>query len=288
VMPQETQITPVRVFHLCEVAELREPFDVVFLAVKAYDTRWACELIKPLVAEHGLVIGLQNGMTIDDVADIMGTERTIGAVVEVSSNMMSPGRVERHTPPSGSWFALGGLWPGAGPRADEVRAILGAAGTVTIADDIRSAKWMKLIANSAEVVTSAILGLPLLEAAKIEGMHQFMVDVGREAARICLASGHRIVPIFGMESHDDPDVYAEMLLQKIYTSFSLPTTKTAVLQDWEKGRRSEFEQMNGEIVRSASALGLAAPLNTLVVELAREVESGALRIGPENARLLPL
>ena len=40
--------------------------------VKAYDTRWACELIKPLVAPDGLVIGLQNGMTLDDMADVIG------------------------------------------------------------------------------------------------------------------------------------------------------------------------------------------------------------------------
>ena len=69
-MPEETVTTPIRVFHMCEVAMLREPFDIVLLGVKAYDTRWACELIKPLVAQDGLVVGLQNGMTIDDVASI--------------------------------------------------------------------------------------------------------------------------------------------------------------------------------------------------------------------------
>jgi 2-dehydropantoate 2-reductase len=31
----------VRVLHLCQVATLREAFDVVLLVVKAYDTRWA-------------------------------------------------------------------------------------------------------------------------------------------------------------------------------------------------------------------------------------------------------
>ena len=41
---------PVRAFHLCDVATFGEPFDVVLLAMKAYDTRWACELIKPHLA----------------------------------------------------------------------------------------------------------------------------------------------------------------------------------------------------------------------------------------------
>jgi 2-dehydropantoate 2-reductase len=37
-MPDETLVTPVRAFHLCDVATLREPFDVVLIVVKAYDT----------------------------------------------------------------------------------------------------------------------------------------------------------------------------------------------------------------------------------------------------------
>ena len=31
----------------------REPFDIVLLLMKAYDTRWACELIKPLPGRTG-------------------------------------------------------------------------------------------------------------------------------------------------------------------------------------------------------------------------------------------
>ena len=47
-MPEQVLTTPVRAFHLCEAASLRETFDVVLIVVKAYDTRWACELVKPL------------------------------------------------------------------------------------------------------------------------------------------------------------------------------------------------------------------------------------------------
>lgn len=40
------------------------------------------------------------------------------------------------------------------------------AGTVEVTDDIRSGKWMKLVANAAEMVPSAILGVPLVEALR--------------------------------------------------------------------------------------------------------------------------
>jgi 2-dehydropantoate 2-reductase len=38
---------------------------------------------------------------------------------------------------------------------------------VEVVDDIRSAKWMKLVVNAAELTPSAIVDLPLLEAAVI-------------------------------------------------------------------------------------------------------------------------
>src|SRR3712207_825137 len=125
-MPHETQTTEVRAMHLCEVATLREQFDLVLVLVKAYDTRWACELIKPYLRPDGVAVGVQNGMTIDPMIDILGPERTLGSVIEVSSAMFTPGVVERHSPPSSSWFALGGVQPDAHARASEVAEVLSA------------------------------------------------------------------------------------------------------------------------------------------------------------------
>ncbi len=61
-MPDETVVTRVNALYISDLATIRETFDIVFIAVKAYDTSWACELIKPHLAEDGLVIGLQNGI----------------------------------------------------------------------------------------------------------------------------------------------------------------------------------------------------------------------------------
>src|SRR3954468_11755610 len=64
-MPDREQHVKGSAHPLCDVCTLQEPFDVVLLAVKAYDTRWACELIKPHLAENGVVIGMQNCMVAD-------------------------------------------------------------------------------------------------------------------------------------------------------------------------------------------------------------------------------
>lgn len=287
-MPEETVTTPIRVFHMCEVAMLREPFDIVLLGVKAYDTRWACELIKPLVAQDGLVVGLQNGMTIDDVASIMGAERTLGAVIEVAAYMFEPGVVGRQTGPAGTWFGIGAYDESTRGREAEVADVLRHAGEVEIKDDIRSAKWMKLVVNAAEFLPSSILNLPLAEAVKLPGIRDVMVASGREAVRTALALGHDLVPIFGNTrvEANDPDRYATVLLDAVLTGWTLPDTKVTVLQDWIKERRAEVNDINGLVVREQMRLGGEAPVNTRLVEIAHRIERGELKADPSNADLL--
>lgn len=287
-LPDHSETTAVSVHHLCEVAELRGSFDLVFLVVKAYDTRWACELITPLLSDSSLVIGVQNGMTVDDIADVVGPERTLGAVIEISANMFEPGVVERQSGRDKSWFAVGSIHDATRGREEEAARVLRAAGTVVVSEDIRSSKWMKLVANAAELVPSAILDLPLGDAARLPGMRDFMVEAGREAVRACLAGGNRLMPIFGMSKDDigNPEDYAVLLLDKVLTDYTLPSTRTTVLQDWMKGRRSEVNEINGHVVRESERLGLPSPLNTRVLELGRRIENGDLAAGPDNLTLL--
>jgi len=286
-MPNETTVTPVRAFHLCDVATLREKFDLVFVLMKAYDTLWSCHLIEPLLKEDGLVVGLQNGMTVDAIAAAVGAHRTIGGVVGMASNMYDPGAVVRQTPPSESWFAVGGIDPATRGREQEVVDVLRHAGTVEISDDIRSSKWMKLVVNAAELVPSAILDLPLAEAAAVPGMRPFMDENAIEAMEAALGSGNQALPILGLSEVElPPREYAVQLLDVVLSDFSRPDTKTTVLQDWLKGRRSEVHDVNGLVVREQQRRGGSAPANARTVEVARRIESGELAADRSNVDLL--
>jgi 2-dehydropantoate 2-reductase len=277
--------TRVSAHHLSDIATMRESFDLVVLGVKAYDTRWSCELIRPLLAADGLVVGMQNGMTMETIADVVGNHRTVGCVIEVAANMFVPGHVQQQAP---MWFALGVDEEGPAQRVPEVVSVFGSAGTATSTDDIFSSKWMKLVANSCELVTSAILNLPLAEAIKVPGMYDFMLRTGVEAARTGARAGARIVSVFGMNDVEGltPDDYAGRLLDAVLEVYTLPDTKTTVLQDWVKGRRAEADDINGHVARTATRLGQSAPLNRRVLELAQSIESGALVPDPANAPLM--
>lgn len=288
-MPDFSSSATLRVLNICDVATLRgEQFDIIFVVMKAYDTRWACELIEPYLAVDGLAVGLQNGMTVDTMSQVFGGHRTLGAVIEIAAAMWIPGIVERHTPPSGTWFAVGSVSNETVGREAELTDLLRHAGTAVVVGDIRSAKWMKLVVNAAELVTSAILDLPLLDAARLPGMHDFMVKTGKEAIHVAVGTGHSVVPIFGLTDidHEDPDGFVETMLDAVYTQWSLPQTKTTVLQDWQKGRRGEVDQLNGYVVSEGRRIGLPTPANGRTVELAHEIERGALRGSPDNLERL--
>lgn len=287
-LPTEIQVTRLPALHVCQVAELREPFDIVFTAVKTYDTRWVAELMMPLLRDDAVFVGLQNGMTIDHVAEIVGADRTIGSVLGIAANLRTPGIIVRQVSPADTWFSVGTLDGARTERLDQVAAVLAHTAQTVVTDDIRSAKWMKLIANIPEMLPSGLLGVPLLEAAHMPGIRPVMDAMSREAYALAIDLGITMMPSLGLTADEMPesDQYALDLLDRVLSHFSQPDTRVAVLQDWEKGRRAELDAFSGYIVAKRAEVGGRAPVNEAILRLAERVEHGDLVPAPENAPLL--
>jgi len=289
-LPARTINAKVPALHFCQVAEIKGKFDLIFLVVKAYDTKWVTQMVEPVLAEDGFVVGLQNGMTHLDIASVVGPERTLGAVIEIASNMFTPGVTNRQNDQEESWFALGAVDPGQRHRVDGVAKLLRCTGRVEVTDDIKSCKWMKLVVNAAELIPSAILDLPLADAARFPGFLEVMRQAGYEAMQAALLDGAAIVPIIGLPpiTTNDPERYVDRIFDEVLQTFSRPDTLTTSLQDWRKGRRAEIQQVNGYAIDVLRAHGRDAPINSRVAELAYDIESGALAASPDNAAALIL
>lgn len=287
-MAEETLQVPVRAYHLCDVATFSEPFDIVLLVIKAYDTRWACRLIEPYLKDDGLLAGVQNGMTIDTIADVVGPERTMGCVIEITSQMFEPGIVQRESGPDRSWFAVGSIHEATRGREGEIQELLAQAGTAEITDDIRSMKWMKLISNCTTLATTAIFGATMVDAANDPAMRDVMLRSGMEALRAGQDMGYSIQPIFGLDEEDlrNSNHLVDYLLDAMTGTFVTPNTITTVLQDHIKGRKSEVEDVNGWVVAEQEKRGKTAPVNAAIVEISARIEQGEIKPGPDNLRLL--
>ncbi|GAB4065262.1 FAD-dependent monooxygenase [Ancylobacter sonchi] len=269
--------------HLCDLASMRTRFDVVFLVTKIYDTRWHAELIKPYLNEDGFLIGAQNGMTAQMIADIVGPSRTLGCAVELSSACFVPGEIKRNTAPDRTWFGLGSFHPATVGREAVVADVLRHAGKVEMVEDILSAKYMKLVLNSMTLGTMAMTGGELTDAQPA-GMNELMMQLGSEALAVGDKLGHAIVPIFGLTRQDmeGSNNLLTKLIDKINHDIGPGRGPNTTLQDHMKGRLSEVDMINGLVVEQGERFGIATPANRAMVDVTHRIHAGLLKPDPSN------
>lgn len=279
--------TPIRALHLCDLASAKLEFDIVFLTVKSNDHRWMAELIRPYLKKDGVLTAIQNGMNDDSLASIVGRERVVGCVVELSAEIFTPGLVKRNTTHTTTWLALGELDGYYTPRVKELEAILSHVGRCDVTNNIYGAKWTKLIANTMTMGPFGLLGLGNKDASSLPGMFDVSVTLGRESLAVGKALGYRIEPIFGLRADefagtDDENVVTAMkaLLTHITNG------RTAPIHDHIKGRTSEMEWIPGVVSRKGRELGIATPFNDAVVEIDRLINRGEISMDPSNFELL--
>ena len=290
VMPDETLEVPVRAYDLCEVCTFSERFDVVLVLMKAYDTRWACRLIEPYVKPDGLVVGVQNGMTADIVADEVGPQRAMGCVIEITSEMFEPGIVQRHSPPSRSWFAVGSTDAATHGREDEIAA---AAPALRRRRDRRRHPGHQVDEAREQLHHAGADGdrsaCRWSRPPPCPAMRELMLRAGQEALETGAALGHPVLPIFGLTPDDvrqSEPRGRDAARHAVRRASCCPHSTTTVLHDWMKGRHSEVDDVNGLVVAEQARLGGAAPVNAAVVELAHRIERGELLPGAANVAAL--
>lgn len=273
--------------HICDLCTLRRRFDVVLICFKAYDTRWAAELIKPYLTDEAIVVGVQNCMTADDIADIVGQEHTIGCVVELASEMFEPGKVKRSMVRAKTWFRVGALTPLMEGRAPEIEVLLKNVGNVSVNTNMQSLKWTKLITNAMYMGPEAILGVNGGVAVdSMPGMRELMLKCGEEALRAGQSLGYSIEPIFGLtrQDIDGSNRFLELVLEKLTAAVGTTAINTA-RQDLIKGRYSEVDLINGRVVAENAKRGASSPANQAIVEITRRIHSGELEVGPSNLEI---
>jgi len=279
---------PIRARHLCDLASANLEFDIVFLAVKSNDHRWMAEFIKPYLRSDGVLVGLMNGMNDDSLASIVGRSRTVGCVVELSAEIFTPGLVQRNTTHQGTWFAVGefdGLYS---PRVREIASLLGHVGRCDVTGNIYGAKWTKLIANTMTMGPHGLLGLTNGEAARLPGMAEIAVKLGRESLAVGAALGYRIEPIFGLRADEFAGSGDENLVtaRKTLLTHVGGRSRTAPIHDHIKGRKSEMEFISGLVARKGRELGIPTPCNDAVVAIDRRINKGELKMDASNFELL--
>ncbi len=280
--------TPVQALHLCEVCALRRQFDIIFLAAKSYDTHWMVEYIKPYLKPNGVLVSLQNSLNDEWIAPMIGYERDMGSVVELSAKMFEPGLVKRNTDHSRTWFALGELHGRVTPRVEEMAQILGTAGKTEVTTNIWGAKWTKLVVNCMFMAICGILGIFDWEVTRNPQLLDLCIKLGKESMEVGTTLGYRLEPIFGLNAEDFLGSSDEVLKKNLMVLISHigKESLNCILQDHIKGRRSEVELLNGLVVRKGKEANVPTPLNEAIASLDKQVEQGTLKPDLSNLALL--
>jgi 2-dehydropantoate 2-reductase len=238
--------------------------DAAIVFVKCYHTESAATLMQPLVGPTTVVASLQNGWGNEEIlAHTFGADRVVAGVTYHSGTTLGLGRVSHNAPgPTFIGPYVGDDVTGCAPLE---RALATAGFDVTATPDVRTEVWKKLVFNAAGLAAGALTGLDPQSAAALPEVRELVSSLAREAVAVARASGYEIEP--------------EERIATITAAFERAArgTKGSMRQDFEAGRRTEVDVVNGAVLREAAERGIDAPLNRAMVALVKGVEAARER-----------
>ena len=239
-----------------ELAGFRPDFTLV--AVKAHQTAEAARSLTAL-GTGPVRVSLQNGLGNEEML-AAGGHPVIGAVSNNGATLLASGRVFH----AGLGEVILSSFSNAGDRAERLSVRLAAAGfPVRHVPDIRRPLWDKAILNAAVNPVTALLGLRTGRLLEDPGRERVVRLLVREAVAVARAEA---VPTSEAEVWET--------IRRIVARTA--DNKTSMLQDLERGVRTEVEAINGAFVARGASCGIETPWNRLMLRLirARERRSG--------------
>ncbi len=233
----------------------------------------------PALHPDASVVAVQNGVLGDDLSAVLGP-RLVECTVGFPATLVGPGQSEQTGP--GRLYI--GPWPEATPRDDparfkEVARVLSAAAPVQASPNMRGVKWSKLLVNSCITTLGAATGTTLGNLLRDARARRVFLNVVTEGHQAGLADGVRFEAVEGFRPRLLDRTYAlpgdlvrDLGLRLKTRRFR--AHRSSSLQSLERGERTEVDHLNGRIVATAARHGLPAPVNSTLVRLIHDIESG--------------
>jgi 2-dehydropantoate 2-reductase len=270
------------VVHLPATTTLDGTAEIVL--VKSQDVQDACRAIAQ-TNSNATVVTMQNGVRSDrEAAEILGRDRIVGCVLNISATYLEPGVVEQNTR---EFFQVGAPFPESAARVDAVVGLLSPVLRTQFVPDVARARWTKLMANLNNAIM-AITGLPIGKALRHPGLARLSIATIREGVRTAQLGG------FGLDQSRRARTFRLMSTLPMSLSYrvfrsrlagNFPAESTygpSTLQSLRRGSSSELDYLNGEIVTLGKQIGRPTPYNTGLLEQGRAVFATGRNLSPEE------
>ncbi len=253
---------------------LDQPYDLVIFTVKTQDLEDAFQDNNEHL-ESGLVLTSQNGVQSDNMlSSHFDRSRQLSSIVMFGATYTKPGEVTYNF--EGDWI-IGRPLTTLDPTAHKVGEVLGKAFKVVMSPNITGMKYLKLFVNFNNCIP-ALLGKSMQETFADMDMCRLSILLLKEGLDIIRYAEIEIVSmpdfpkekIFGLAGM--PLEQAAGIINKTLTGLSKEPLYGSILQSIMRGKASEIDFINGEVVHMANHLHLNAPLNERVVDMVHEVE----------------
>ena len=228
--------------------------DLIFMTVKSYDTETAARIL--LLREESIVLSLQNGIGNEEkIGRIIGIKHVLGGVTSQGALLLGPGHI-KHT--GDGRTIIGELDGRITERAKEIKDILDGSKIETeVTTEIKRELWNKLIINVGINAITAITGL--------ENGYIYKMKNLRELSRRCVIEALKVAEEAGI----DTDVREEDVLNVARLTAE---NRSSMLQDLDRGRRTEINEINGVVVDLGEKYGVKCEVNEALLHLVRVME----------------
>ncbi len=261
---------------------------IVFVTVKSQDTASAAAAATPHWG-NAAIVSIQNGMNDGRLAPFVSPHQLVMGMTATNIALPEPGRVS---------LQLGGatvFGPAAGKSAATDMTAADAVVALLRRIDCRrklqflahpnavGVRYNKLAINAVGYASCLSASNFITEALAHPEWRQIVgLPIVRECGRVFHLAGITLERIPAVPSLPklqrrlelmNAPIVGPMIARVARRLFNRRPIIFSLQQDLQRGKPTEVDYINGEIVRLAESLGSSAPANALVVQLVRELEA---------------
>ena len=256
-------------------------FDLVLYLVKQTANKSALTALLPHLHEKSIVVTLQNGVPEDEVMSYVQRDKVLGCAVGWGATWIKPGVSELTSEVGKMTLDIGEPDGTVSERVRKVAEIFGLICPTEITTNLAGIRWAKLLINSTMSGMSAALGCTYGDLLDDEKALSCVSHLSLELLKVAEAIGITLEPMQGQDLRIFSFKSEAEMKQKfaVYKALYGPhrLLKASMLQDLEKGLKTEVDAINGVVCVNGQKTGIPTPVNQTVVDVVKLIEAGKMR-----------
>ncbi len=270
--------------------EMTGTYDIILLLTKQLLNKEVVTFLKDYLSEDGVIVTLQNGLPEPGIAEIVGTHRTIGCVVEWGATLSAPGVCTMTSDPDSLSFHMGKMDGITDEKFNEVKELLEHMCPVHEETNLIGARWSKLLINATFSGLGTVVGGLYGDVSENKAVRKVAVRCMKECIDVGQASGAVFAPVQG--KNIIALFYYKNAIKRAFATMLIPIAmkkhrniEPSMLQDLKKNKPCEIDAINGIVCDFGRKYGVATPYNDKIVEIIKKCEKGELNPGKDNINM---